>query len=752
MNKLCLLTAILISTLTSNAQYVENFDSGSPGWNSYGTSVDGIWEQGTPNYGATSGAFSPPNAWDINLNAAYGPFSYAVLTTPFFDFSSATDAVLSFMINYKTDSLIDGARIDFSSDTGKTWTILGLPGDSNATNWYPQGNIASSGLTAWNGNSNGWVNATFQLSLLNNLVTPVQFRFLFTSDAGGSGDGFSIDNFSIDQVSVLNVATPLAVNIHAVTPAPCTSTVQSIISCYGVADSTVTGNSLSLVLSFGDGTDTAYQAALSGNSFNSIVPHSYATPGNYSIGVIASGGGLADTIIAYNAVNTDTCAGIDGFIYADADSDCLYAANDSLITNHRIKLFKNGILQAMLTGAGYFNFTPVEAGTLYELRIDTSYAGNALAFTCQPGGSMLTSTDSATHNFGVIGNSGYDLSGFLEVATPSQGGLVHLDIIADNLRSTAASGMVKVVLPANTYSSVITFPPATQSGDTLTWIFLQYSAYNYIIEDHHFYADMQLLPSIVAGDSICVALQVYPIAGDQDSSNNSVSVCRVVKPSSSGIEKIVEPNGSVMPGTRLTYTIYFQNNGTDAVNNVTIYDTLSSSLDVTSLELLQASYPIMLQIINGNILKFIFKDINLPTSSNMALQSHGFVSYSINTSAGLAQGTVISNVAYAVLDNQLAIPTAAAVTFIDTITGVDETIAHQLFTVYPNPAYESVTLQSGSATTVLASVFNAAGQLILSRKFIHETVIDTKALPQGFYMIRMDDGKSFMVKKTVIMH
>lgn len=174
--------------------YIDGFDSGNAGWAD--TTLSGsFWQLGTPNFGLTTGALSNPNAWDVDLNAAYQSSTDSRLYSPVFDFTGITTATLSFWQNYFNEPGWDGVRLETSIDRGATWQILGTVNDPLATNWY-QSNINSSNLPAWNGTSTGWEHSTYPLSGFSN-VPDLRMRFVFTSDVSVEKDGHSIDDFSI---------------------------------------------------------------------------------------------------------------------------------------------------------------------------------------------------------------------------------------------------------------------------------------------------------------------------------------------------------------------------------------------------------------------------------------------------------------------------------------------------------------------------------------------------------------------------
>ncbi|MCX6270455.1 MAG: GEVED domain-containing protein [Bacteroidetes bacterium] len=154
-----------------------------------------IWQLGPPNYGVTNSAHSPPNAWDVNLTNPYSTAANCMLASPVFDFSTVVDARLSFWLNYETELYSDGTRLEYTTD-GTNWQTLGNSNDPMGVNWY-NSLLPITNQVAWAGNSQGWIKCRYKLSLLNNVVGPVQFRFVFNSDDYVFASGVSMDDFSI---------------------------------------------------------------------------------------------------------------------------------------------------------------------------------------------------------------------------------------------------------------------------------------------------------------------------------------------------------------------------------------------------------------------------------------------------------------------------------------------------------------------------------------------------------------------------
>lgn len=95
--------------------------------------------------------------------------------------------------------------------------------------------------------------------------------------------------------------------------------------------------------------------------------------------------------------------------------------------------------------------------------------------------------------------------------------------------------------------------------------------------------------------------------------------------------------------TRLEYQINFQNTGTDTAFLVTLRDTLTKHLDISTLEFGASSHSYRWEVSPNGTLKFIFENILLPDSTTNEAASHGFVKYKISPVATTALGTTIEN-------------------------------------------------------------------------------------------------------------
>ncbi len=157
--------------------------------------VNTTWQRGTPAGLTINYPYNGNNAWVTNLTGFYNNNADEYLLSPFFDFSTVTGATLRFHHWLDMQPNNDGAQVQYSLNSGQTWINLGYQMDPNGINWYTH-NI--NGVNCFSGISGSYTPSSYNLSFLDNLSTPVRFRFRFFSNSSVNNyDGWAIDNFSI---------------------------------------------------------------------------------------------------------------------------------------------------------------------------------------------------------------------------------------------------------------------------------------------------------------------------------------------------------------------------------------------------------------------------------------------------------------------------------------------------------------------------------------------------------------------------
>ena len=197
--------------------YHEGFESGDGNWTHGGTASD--WALGTPTKPVINAAAEGTQCWITGgLSASsYNNGENSWLQSPCFDFSSLVNPQISFSIFWETEKKYDGANMEYSTNAGTSWTLLGSVNDNSCTasNWYNNASVNFLGAAnGWSGNiqstsgscqggsgSGAWLVAKHDLTALAGLPS-VTFRFRF--GAGTTCNGF--DGFAIDDVRIQEAA------------------------------------------------------------------------------------------------------------------------------------------------------------------------------------------------------------------------------------------------------------------------------------------------------------------------------------------------------------------------------------------------------------------------------------------------------------------------------------------------------------------------------------------------------------------
>lgn len=180
----------------STFPYFEDFESGNGSWQEGGNSSS--WQFGTPNGFVIGSAASGTNAWVTGLSGNYNNGEQSWLQSPCFDFTSLTQASVSFNIWWDCENLFDGGNLAYSLDGGSTFLTVGAM--NSGSNWYNSASVsASNNQPVWtnvNGGSNAWLPALHNVDFLAG-QSSIIFRFQFHSDGSVTNEGIGIDDFRI---------------------------------------------------------------------------------------------------------------------------------------------------------------------------------------------------------------------------------------------------------------------------------------------------------------------------------------------------------------------------------------------------------------------------------------------------------------------------------------------------------------------------------------------------------------------------
>ena len=188
--------------LLDNATYEEDFETSPISWlsNTPATITVNSWMLSDPYKGFT-GPSSGIKCWYTFIPATNAPREQSWVTSPCFDFSDTEKPMLKVNIWRWFNALRDGATLQASADSGKTWTILGQLDDG--VNWFNEytilGNPGGQSIGWSNKIDAGWIEARHALDQFKG-KTRVQFRIAYGSDGTArSTNGIAFDDFWIGE-------------------------------------------------------------------------------------------------------------------------------------------------------------------------------------------------------------------------------------------------------------------------------------------------------------------------------------------------------------------------------------------------------------------------------------------------------------------------------------------------------------------------------------------------------------------------
>lgn len=277
--------------------------------------------------------------------------------------------------------------------------------------------------------------------------------------------------------------------------------------------------------------------------------------------------------------------------------------------------------------------------------------------------------------------------------------------------------------------------PASLAGHTITWNLAGITA----LTPARVRAHWEQSPWLLVGDTVHSTFVIAPAtSGIIVNPNDTIKFIDTVTSSFDPNAKEVSPRGYIDAGTKLTYTIHFENTGNDTAFNIHIMDTLSKYVDVKSLDVLMSSAQMNLHVLNiagKNIVKFDFPNINLLDSSHHGL-CDGFVKYSINVKPDLDRGTEINNRAGIYFDYNPVVLTNTVTNIIGGPVSVAEMSTVLLPDVYPNPVQDVLHTGFDGGHERQWEIRNVIGQVLVKGALeAGQSTIGVSSLANGIYIL-----------------
>jgi len=199
----------------------------------------------------------------------------------------------------------------------------------------------------------------------------------------------------------------------------------------------------------------------------------------------------------------------------------------------------------------------------------------------------------------------------------------------------------------------------------------------------------------------------------------------------------------------LHYGITFENTGNYYAENVVVKDVIDTTkYDVNSIQLLNTSHPAYTRI-SGNVVEFIFENINLVAASgNPPVGGHGDVLFKIKSLSNLESGDVAIKSAKIYFDYNAPIDTNMAETTYSNLNSAVFQLDNSV-SIAPNPTNGIVNITSKFNIKSM-ELFDVQGRILeTSLEQSSTSKIDLSSKQNGIYFLKVNTENGSKVEKIV---
>jgi uncharacterized repeat protein (TIGR01451 family) len=297
--------------------------------------------------------------------------------------------------------------------------------------------------------------------------------------------------------------------------------------------------------------------------------------------------------------------------------------------------------------------------------------------------------------------------------------------------------------------------PSYLSGDTIIWNYtglradtLPFQPKVYVTTTSFLITDSVRFNAGIFGASIT----------DNNTRNNFQQHSYLIRNAWDPNDKLVYPQGECISryallGEPLIYTVRFQNVGNAPAVNVRISDTLSPSLDLSSVRVLGSSHPMLTEVNPGRELEFMFGNINLPDSISDPEGSNGYVIFEVLPVVSLPSGSVVENKAAIYFDfNPPIITNQPSLTLVDSILpcvalGQNSVVQDFQLLIWPNPVTgQELNIElPDTGRNMIVNIISLQGERVRSYTAMApgRNTLGIQGLSAGMYVVE------FVVDETV---
>lgn len=251
-------------------------------------------------------------------------------------------------------------------------------------------------------------------------------------------------------------------------------------------------------------------------------------------------------------------------------------------------------------------------------------------------------------------------------------------------------------------------------------------------------------------DILQFTTSILPMAGDETTSDNTFLYNQTVVGSFDPNDITCIEGETVAPseiGKYLHYLVNFENTGTYVAENVVVKDVIDTTkYDINSLQLLSTSDDAYTRI-TGNIIEFIFENINLEAKTgNPPVGGHGNVLFKIKSKNNLVTGDFVSKSASIFFDYNAPISTNVEQT---TFTSLSNSIFEidDLVSIYPNPTSSKININSNFNIKSI-ELYDVQGRVLVTQ-IGNSKSLDISDKTNGIYFLKITTEKGSKVEKLV---
>lgn len=325
---------------------------------------------------------------------------------------------------------------------------------------------------------------------------------------------------------------------------------------------------------------------------------------------------------------------------------------------------------------------------------------------------------------------------------------------------TSASGTTKIVLdPVVTFISSVP-SPSSVNGDTLLYDFT-----NLVYGSNGFVVDMTLFTnmSAILGTPIEIEMTSDTLLCDSIFSNNTFNYSSVVLTSYDPNDLTVFPKGVceekyISPDQKLTYLVRFQNTGTSPAIKIKILDSLDLNLNLSTAHIISSSHDMYTEVLSGNVLQFVFDNINLPDSNSNEMESHGYVLFDIDPITPLFSGIQIENRVgiYFDFNSPVYTNTESNTIYEGDLTippcelSLSENSKKYTLNIFPNPAQNEIYFLVNGVLNenAIVEIIDINGRTILKGN-ANTNFMDIRDINNGIYFLRLYENSAVWTTRFI---